>query len=53
MSFQDTLITISVLLIIFLIAYTRIKNQNLNDTLNEIKEILTSKKEEVEDVRLY
>ena len=40
-AFSDFLIAVLVLLIIFLIIYTKIKDQNLQETLTEIKNAIT------------
>lgn len=40
MNIIDLLITVLVLLLIFLIGYTKIQNQRMTDTINEIREIL-------------
>jgi len=43
MTLGETLITISVLAALVIIIYTRVKKQNLKDTLEEIKDIFTRK----------
>lgn len=40
MAFADILITVLVLLMIFFIVYTKIKEQDLKDTLDEIKTLI-------------
>jgi hypothetical protein len=40
MNLIDLLITILVLLLLFLIGYTKIQNQRITDTINELKEII-------------
>jgi len=43
MTLGETLITISVLAALVIIIYTRVKKQNLKDTLEEVKDIFTRK----------
>ena len=40
MAFTDTIITLLVLFMIFYIIYTKLKNQGLDDTASEIKNII-------------
>jgi len=40
MAFTDTIITILILLLIAFIIYTKMKEQNLKDTLDELREIV-------------
>jgi len=40
MGFTDAMVTIAVLLGIFIIIYSKVKNQELKDTLDELKDII-------------
>ena len=40
MSFNDTIVTFLVLFGIFIIIYTKIKHQDLKDTMEEIKDMI-------------
>ena len=42
MALGDTLLSIAIILSLIAIIYTRIKNQQLKDTLDEIKDLVTA-----------
>jgi len=43
----EGLITISILLVLLLIIYSRVKNQSLRESYEEVKELFVPKQEEI------
>ncbi len=43
MAFEDTIIVMFIFFLMFYIIYTRIKKQSLNDTYEELKEVVIKK----------
>ena len=51
MTLTDTLLTVSILLTIAILAYLKMTNKTLSDFILEIREIIKNEKEEVIDLR--
>ncbi len=51
MTLTDTLITVSILLTIAILAYLKMTNKTLTDFISEIREIIKNEKEEVVDLQ--
>ena len=53
MSWTDTLITIIVLFGVFILAYASIRNKDMADILQEIKDLIKGKAEDAKEVIKY
>ena len=52
MAITDTLITIGVLLGVFLLAYSAIRQQGIKETVDEIREIIQGKADDIKEGEL-
>jgi hypothetical protein len=53
MAWTDILITILVLILLFFLAYSAIRNQGIGDTIEELKEVFTGGVDAASDVVKY